>query len=522
MKWAAGASVVLSLSVGAPAVAASKPWCAPNRPANTAYAMIKSELKSEGSYLSPRVIRHIANAQCGDDHKEELEAHKAALKKASGLDDAELEELFAMEADQVVAAQLPVAYCGAFGADPKTTPARVYAAKSALHKFLCSVPTDAAPRYDWVDNPAVHDAQFLRGCPDRIVGLSQLGNPTYLVDFAECNLVERRLDAKKFQEELAAATDVPRYLQLRGKIRFHNARIRFAELRAQFEKKAGEDELLKAALFDLPAKAAADFLAEHARNAEWYDKAFELMSNTDVNKVLVKHKGCGDAVRAELQKILSERKPATQDALRTLFAERPVSMLGSALLVCDGGVDGREPLAALFSKNVQSGLTLWGPRVVARQASARHLVEHKDEVPSIERLSPGSHFGGSFDFRTGGSTQYEKGIIATVAPDADGKVKVTFKQETFKEPIWDCKETDKVDRIDERGRVIYRERCTMKGHEDVTFQVKPVTVEARYATALKPGRYAVVLSFPDRAALPALVFDTPNRGQLFGVAGFGW
>lgn len=67
-----------------------------------------------------------------------------------------------------------------------------------------------------------------------------------------------------------------------------------------------------------------------------------------------------------------------------------------------------------------------------------------------------------------------------------------------------------------------RKNCTFKAWQTVVIEVAPVTVEERFASALRPGRYAESLTFNERVAMPLRVFDTPKRGKLYGFTGFGW
>ncbi|MCP3169651.1 hypothetical protein [Myxococcus qinghaiensis] len=142
LKRMASAGAALSVLWGGAALAAPKPWCAPNRSPITATMSIESDVKdSQGSYLAPVVVSSIAHAQCLDasdaKYKPEAAQHRAAFVAASGLTEAEVEELFGFEADSNGKDKLPRKFCNEIEVDPQKQSAKVYGARSALQTLLC-------------------------------------------------------------------------------------------------------------------------------------------------------------------------------------------------------------------------------------------------------------------------------------------------------------------------------------------------------------------------------------------------
>ena len=113
-------------------------------------------------------------------------------------------------------------------------------------------------------------------------------------------------------------------------------------------------------------------------------------------------------------------------------------------------------------------------------------------------------------------------VIAAVAPAKDDMVKVTFKKETWVEDLFNCKETNRIDRIGDDGKIIYREICHPAGTKKHELKEEPVLVEKRFAGALKAGRFLEmrVTEGGDRVAMPLGVYATKDKKQLTGYLGF--
>ncbi|TQF12156.1 hypothetical protein FJV41_30545 [Myxococcus llanfairpwllgwyngyllgogerychwyrndrobwllllantysiliogogogochensis] len=524
LKRVAPLGAALSMLCGGATLAAPKPWCAPNRSPITATMSIKTDVKnSGGSYLAPVVVSSIAHAQCLDasdaKYKEEAAQHRAAFVAASGLTDAEVEELFAFEADSNGQDKLPRKFCNELEVDPQKQSAKTYGARSALQTLLCE--RGSGSGYDWMDTTAVEDVLAAKSCATSLLrDWSDKSRTAYtLIDFAHCEAVGQRLNEERYFKELAAEPELPRYLAIWGKIHWNDTVAKRAELHKRLEKLTADDPTLKAVVFDEPAKAIAEFKAQHAKNSALLDKSAELLLNLKNKKIQAKATGCSEGFRAELAKLFAERKPTTEDAVKDLLNEMTPFLFANSLAVCES-IDEKDPNAFVIAKEVQGTVAATGPLEAARWAALHYIVEHSKEIDGAEDMRmPRPRL--NFDFRSGPAEQ-EKGTIASVKKESGGMVKVTFKKEKLKEPVWDCKETNKIDRIDAQGNLVYRQDCKFKAWQTVVIEVNPVTVEERFASALKKGRYAEIISFRDRTAMPVRVFDTPKRGKLFGVAGFGW
>jgi hypothetical protein len=92
-------------------------------------------------------------------------------------------------------------------------------------------------------------------------------------------------------------------------------------------------------------------------------------------------------------------------------------------------------------------------------------------------------------------------------------------------PKWcagiDGKETNRVDRIDILGKVVYRKNCTVTGTKSHVLKEAPVFVEKRFTGALKAGRFIEMrVTEADRVAMPLTVYTSKDQKQLAGYLGF--
>jgi hypothetical protein len=83
-----------------------------------------------------------------------------------------------------------------------------------------------------------------------------------------------------------------------------------------------------------------------------------------------------------------------------------------------------------------------------------------------------------------------------------------------------CAETNKVDRIEADGKVIYRQVCHDTGLVWVDTTPRPVDVRALHAGALRSGRLARFDDDISGDAVPVTVFSDKVGKHLVAVCGF--
>ena len=116
----------------------------------------------------------------------------------------------------------------------------------------------------------------------------------------------------------------------------------------------------------------------------------------------------------------------------------------------------------------------------------------------------------------------QKGRVASVKPDGDGVV-VSFKTESWKEPVFKCRETNKVHRITADGRLEYRQHCVAAGTETVKVTPRPVWIRKDLAAGITKGVFMKwrVDSKPSPAqGFPLEVYADQAQTKLLSFHGF--
>ncbi len=113
-------------------------------------------------------------------------------------------------------------------------------------------------------------------------------------------------------------------------------------------------------------------------------------------------------------------------------------------------------------------------------------------------------------------------VVAAVAPGKDDMIKVTFKKETWVGQLYNCKATNRIDRISDDGKILHRAICSPAGTKEHELKEEPVLVEKRFAGALKSGRFLElrVTTGATRIAMPLRVLASKDKKQLSGYLGF--
>ena len=145
------------------------------------------------------------------------------------------------------------------------------------------------------------------------------------------------------------------------------------------------------------------------------------------------------------------------------------------------------------------------------------------ENPVGEALLTASIFGSANTMdpeRSGGG-----GVVKAIEKKGES-VRIIFRTETFKVPDYTCVETNKIDRINPDGTIVYRRNCTKVGEHEETSTLEPVEIPTFASSGVGAGSYVVLnwMAINSGAAGRAFVleaYDSKARGKrtsLFGVA----
>ena len=211
--------------------------------------------------------------------------------------------------------------------------------------------------------------------------------------------------------------------------------------------------------------------------------------------------GCSKDFDGVVEKVLRSYKTKDYAQLIAKLADDPVaSLLLSRIALCYG-ID-KVPGSGVVAGLARTGRGIRGRRGFAYYAIVDKLSEVRKDRPRLllEHASFWNPTAGgqsdrelTSDIQLAGGVPLDpngvesRGVVGKVSKTADG-IRVEFKRISRTEPEIECKETDRIDRIDLNGNISYRSNCWQTGKMvKVDLTPAPQDVPARYATGIKPG-----------------------------------
>jgi hypothetical protein len=354
-------------------------------------------------------------------------------------------------------------------------------------------------------------------------------------DIAVINTVP--LDVAAFEKELAPL-NLNVAAETKARLSWFRARaiptIHLAAYKRLNAKLAGLTKLV----IDVPTKAAQDWAAKQApADKPLLDIVLALESQTGPAK------GCAKKLWPFFVKALAPQKNAKLSEVRlpgllawalaecaardpeapamepvfSYFAERTTAVRGPYTAAYLAYVDafneaGGSQKNAAFDESKRGG----------RPSGAVGLPDPLDN-PIGEASRSGSLFG------TVNTLNPEQtlgaGVVKAVEKKGDS-VRLTFRTETFKVPDLSCVETNKIDRINPDGTIVYRRICTKIGEHEETSTIEPVELPAFASDGVGAGSFVSLYWMPINSQGAGRAFlieawDSKARGKrtsFFGVA----
>ncbi|MBK9036593.1 MAG: hypothetical protein IPL61_35980 [Myxococcales bacterium] len=253
-----------------------------------------------------------------------------------------------------------------------------------------------------------------------------------------------------------------------------------------------------ARILETPAQGFAAWVKLRATNKAALDQAFAMedaFRDADPRTLTT----CGETLREALQQHVASRAPTTKDDVVDAVNDDVGQPLLKALVACDS-MQGRHALADTEHKLLGLGRSRRGPRTAAFWATLDVVSEIAAEkfrfpvqpgtfggpLPAIDRDHDWMVKAWEATFNQINWDRDQKGQVAKVVAKGDGVV-VSFKTVSWKEPVWSCKETNRVNRILPDGRVEYRESCVAKGTQTVKNTPRTAWIRKDLASGIKPG-----------------------------------
>jgi hypothetical protein len=271
-----------------------------------------------------------------------------------------------------------------------------------------------------------------------------------------------------------------------------HAKLQVARVEAAIAK---QDAPWRKAVVDAPRAAVDAWRAAVAKHRDMIDRVDKAGTGA----------GCVDAIRAELAPMLKAMPHAKKSDLEAavsddLVAGRIARMYGRCLQAQADREVAREWNG--FADSVNAFFGPRGPAYLAVMA-ASHSDRHRDAIVDSGKLYLNDpHASGWGGRMASDDDDFYAGVIASVSKSSDGTSKVTFKTERYQYTQQKCVETNKIDRVQADGKVVYRQDCHDAGK--AWAETTPGALEhvpAACTAGLKVGRAV----YPDKD-MPGQVF----------------
>jgi hypothetical protein len=351
----------------------------------------------------------------------------------------------------------------------------------------------------------------------------------HLTAYAFCGHDGRQLDRSKLEAELAANKNVTPRVKAWILERFTTTKVWLDGHEAAYKALAKESPAVANVLAAGQA-AFADWTDAFAANKAVFDRIIDVERRGDGSRKALA--GCAAKLRPAFFELIAKHKLQTEDDYRAMVASSYASRLVDALAFCEE-IDGDETTAGLLRARLD---VKRGPRRAAAGAALATIIDERADNPKFSS-SPhlfvprnsrpdGSHFQLKGDLSRG---PLRGGIVAKVEPKGE-RVTITFKQTSWTETTYNCKNTDRVGRVNSDGTIYWQQDCKPKGKEKVTHTERAVMMPAAYANGIKPGQFLLTLrkwnehehyndNEPLWGALPMFVYTDTNKKKLLSVLG---
>lgn len=314
---------------------------------------------------------------------------------------------------------------------------------------------------------------------------------------------------------------------------------RFADLERVVKPKADSDPDYKKLLYEAPRAGWDDWVAKYRKHKKAMDATYAFEAAMFGPRVDA-YKGCYASLEPGVAGYFKSSKFKNRDqvvaAMKQPIGYTLVNALGSCYAVTAPYFAG----VALLNATKES--RVWrGPRAAASHAmfdAASDIVANRPRFPlEPEWFYPDLRNLTVREARQGERTKVPnngnfpdmaEGVVKAAKKwpkQADAK-KVEFKTETWMEKVVMCRDTKKIDRI-ENGKVYYRKTCQSKGNQKKKFTPKTTLIWSWSAKGMKPNSF-VVMEVPSgseygnqlRWGFPIEVYANKQKKKLVSMYGF--
>ena len=399
---------------------------------------------------------------------------------------------------------------------------------------------DGAPY--WVSRGATDDLFWhldaLEAPPSELVRahsvLHCLGEPDEIDDddlaaYAVCGADGRGLDLAALEKEIAGYHELAR---AHARLTVAAARRITARYEAVARAKAAQDPAWQALLYDAPASGWAAWTKAYQANRAAIDaaRAYEARYLGASRKAA---RGCWRDAWGALSAYVAKVRPDDLAAIKAAMTTGPGTILLEHVVAC-ADAEGQTRIATVLGQLFSSARPARGPRYAAYFAVLEALNEIRADRSKFA-LDP-SRFARFYRDRSpvagsiaGSVTELDLaredggGVVKHVKRDGAG-VRVEFKTDRWKAPIWNCTPTNRIQQFRPDGTVIYEKNCTYGGEQWVERTHDPIWVPAEVAAGLAPGTFVRSAGSIERHgdawdSIPVEVWATKDRTKLVAYLG---
>lgn len=528
-----GGSVTPPPEVGTMESGKAPPWCKgyEKSSSDSNLGWVKSYMEREG--WSWKTLEYMSKAACDktdSDRQAKVAEWAGDFKKEFAATDKDFVEMMTysiMPNDQK--GKLEDEQCDPYKEkDPEASAeAKVQKAAEAW-LFGCDNNVDGEVLY-WFDKPEV--TQLQRAA---LVSRCVQGDPAkekeIKGEFAMCLMDMKQLDRGKFDKELAGM-QVNFFGKVSAVFNFNIQKANSQILLKRYAEKGKKDEEWQR-LFEAPEKGWKDWYANYQANKAAYDalKDFDKKAAKGSKKALG---SCGDSLRKLwFEHVKQAKKVKNLEAAQAVGTDAVGYPLMVAMMKCDAATERYLEVAAAQDLFMQRAKESRGPRYASYEATLAVLNEIRNDREKfpLERMYPDPpRMGHSTWYKayeqTFNKIDYDRGTgqIKSIKKKGD-KVKVEFKTVKWKEEeAYDCRDTRKIYRIAEDGRIEYEQKCKYKvvGKSST---LEAVEIPADFADGLKPGLMVdlMINTKKGRVAIPKGVYKDVDKKKFIGTFGVVW
>lgn len=226
--------------------------------------------------------------------------------------------------------------------------------------------------------------------------------------------------------------------------------------------------------------------------------------------------GCAKKLRGELAAIMKPMDHHSLEGALDAISDHPLA----------GYMLARYGMCAIKEDDVQLGQTVLVLANAVRQKPGPHWAAYFGAIDAIARQGENApvkaHDLPNLDSHHRG--EYHKnwdnlGVSGVIAGLGGGKV--TFQSKKVRVMDQECHESNKIDRVEKDGHVVYRQVCRDKGMVTVDQGPPPVILDKRWMDQLAVGRYARFdEDLGSKPAVPLYVYADAKKSKLIAIGTF--